>query len=139
MDIASISQITPDVNKIGMGSFARDLLGSFEKADVGFDQVMSKTADVGNALAKPISIEVNTADVKQKAPSIGSLFDDLIHSVDDKSKESSEALKQAFSGQSSNLHQTMIAMQESEVAFTLMLEVRNKLVEGFQELMKMSV
>ena len=33
----------------------------------------------------------------------------------------------------------MIAMQEAGVAFLLMVEVRNKLLEGYQELMRMQV
>jgi flagellar hook-basal body complex protein FliE len=33
----------------------------------------------------------------------------------------------------------MIAMQESGLAFTLLVEVRNKLVESYQELMRMPV
>jgi flagellar hook-basal body complex protein FliE len=33
----------------------------------------------------------------------------------------------------------MIAMQEASVSFQLMVEVRNKLLESYQELMKMQV
>jgi flagellar hook-basal body complex protein FliE len=33
----------------------------------------------------------------------------------------------------------VIAMQEASVAFTMMVEVRNKLVESYQELMRMQV
>jgi flagellar hook-basal body complex protein FliE len=35
------------------------------------------------------------------------------------------------------LHQSVIAMQEASVAFNLMVQVRNKLVESYQELMRM--
>ena len=37
------------------------------------------------------------------------------------------------------LHQSVIAMQEAGVAFQLMVEVRNKLVDSYQELMRMPV
>lgn len=33
----------------------------------------------------------------------------------------------------------MIALQEASVAFSLMVEVRNKVVDGYQELMRMPV
>jgi flagellar hook-basal body complex protein FliE len=33
----------------------------------------------------------------------------------------------------------MIAMEEAGVAFQMMVEVRNKLLEGYQELMRMQV
>jgi len=38
-----------------------------------------------------------------------------------------------------NLHQAMISMQEASVSFSLMVEVRNKLVESYQELMRMQI
>jgi flagellar hook-basal body complex protein FliE len=37
------------------------------------------------------------------------------------------------------LHQAMIAMEEASVSFQLMVEVRNKLLESYQELMRMQV
>ena len=44
-----------------------------------------------------------------------------------------------FTGETNNLHQAMISMQEASVAFSLMVEVRNKLVESYQEIMRMQV
>jgi flagellar hook-basal body complex protein FliE len=44
-----------------------------------------------------------------------------------------------LTGETSNVHQAMIAVQESNVAFSLMVEVRNKLVDSYQELMRMQV
>jgi flagellar hook-basal body complex protein FliE len=42
-------------------------------------------------------------------------------------------------GDTDQLHQSVIAMQEAGVAFSMMVEVRNKLVESYQELMRMQV
>ena len=44
-----------------------------------------------------------------------------------------------LSGESTNLHQAMISIQEAGVAFSLMVEVRNKLVDSYQELMRMQI
>ena len=46
---------------------------------------------------------------------------------------------EVMAGESDNLHQSMIAMQEAGVAFNLMVEVRNKLMDSYQELMRMSI
>lgn len=43
------------------------------------------------------------------------------------------------SGQATEVHDVMIAAQESQLAFELLLEVRNKLLESYQEVMRMSV
>jgi flagellar hook-basal body complex protein FliE len=42
-------------------------------------------------------------------------------------------------GKSDNIHQAMISMQEAGVAFNLLVEVRNKLVESYKELTRMQV
>jgi flagellar hook-basal body complex protein FliE len=49
-----------------------------------------------------------------------------------------EKLK-VLSGETNNLHQATIASSEAGIAFSLMIEVRNKLVESYQELMRMQV
>ena len=51
------------------------------------------------------------------------------------------AAKEAMAGLTSGvpLHQAMIANEESSIAFQLMVEVRNKLLESYQELMRMQV
>ncbi|MBU8871883.1 MAG: flagellar hook-basal body complex protein FliE [Gemmatimonadales bacterium] len=42
-------------------------------------------------------------------------------------------------GQVTEVHDVMIAAQESQLAFELLLEVRNKLLESYQEIMRMPV
>jgi len=37
------------------------------------------------------------------------------------------------------LHQAVIAMEEASVSFQLMVEVRNKLLEAYQELMRLQI
>lgn len=57
----------------------------------------------------------------------------------EKQNEAAALTKSVLLGQGAPLHQSVIAMQEASVAFSLMVEVRNKVVEGFQELMRMPV
>ena len=57
----------------------------------------------------------------------------------EKQNEAAAMTKSVLLGQGAPLHQSVIAMQEASVAFSLMVEVRNKVVEGFQELMRMPV
>jgi|GEM_PF-236174 len=69
----------------------------------------------------------------------GSMIGNLVKEVDAKGKTAAHEANKALLGESDNIHQSMIAMQESGLAFTLLVEVRNKLVQSFQELMKMPV
>jgi len=78
-------------------------------------------------------------DGLKKAGSFSDLVTDLVSQVDAKSKASEKEVRRLMLGETDNIHQSMIAMQESGLAFTLLLEVRNKLVDSYQELMRMSV
>lgn len=71
--------------------------------------------------------------------SFGELVGNLVQSVDAKGKAAETEVRRLMLGESDNIHSAMIAMQESGVAFTLLVEVRNKLVESYQELMRMPV
>ena len=72
-----------------------------------------------------------------RAPSFEAVLEELIDTVDGKSKAAGKEVQSLMAGESDNLHQSVIAMQEAGVAFTLLVEVRNKLVESYQELMRM--
>ena len=67
------------------------------------------------------------------------MLDGLVATVDAKQAAAKDATRKVLLGDSDQLHQSVIAMQEAGVAFSLMVEVRNKLVESYQELMRMQV
>jgi len=71
----------------------------------------------------------------------GSAFSDmvgkLVSDVSVKQAQAGQAWQGVLSGQGVPLHQAVIASEEAAVSFQLMVEVRNKLLESFQELMRM--
>lgn len=69
----------------------------------------------------------------------GKMLDGLVGMVDGKQNEAQDITRRVLMGDTDQLHQSVIAMQEASVAFGLMVEVRNKLVESYQELMRMQV
>lgn len=71
--------------------------------------------------------------------SFSDMLGDLVQAVDGKAKAAEAETQKLMLGETNNIHQSMIAMQESGVAFSLLVEVRNKLVESYQELMRMPV
>ena len=73
------------------------------------------------------------------APGFGAVLDGLVATVDAKQQAAGALTRQLLLGDTDQLHQSVIAMQEAGVAFSMMVEVRNKLVESYQELMRMQV
>lgn len=71
--------------------------------------------------------------------SFSGLLDTAVAEVDGKMRQAAAEQTKVLTGETNNLHQAMIAMQEAGTAFSLMVEVRNKLVESYQEIMRMQV
>ena len=69
----------------------------------------------------------------------GQMLDGLVATVDAKQSTAQAMTRKVLMGDTDQLHQSVIAMQEAGVAFSMMVEVRNKLVESYQELMRMQV
>ncbi len=69
----------------------------------------------------------------------GNVLGRLVNEVNDKQAVAGEAVKGLLGGQNVSLHQAVIAMEEANVSFQLMVEVRNKLLESYQELMRMQI
>jgi flagellar hook-basal body complex protein FliE len=63
----------------------------------------------------------------------------LVNEVSAKQAAASDAVHGLLAGQNVSLHQTMIAMEEASVSFQLMVEVRNRMLESYQELMRMQI
>jgi flagellar hook-basal body complex protein FliE len=80
-----------------------------------------------------------TPNIAAPSDGFGQMLDGLVGSVEAKSSAAQAATRKVLMGDSDQLHQSVIAMQEASVAFTMMVEVRNKLVESYQELMRMQV
>lgn len=101
---------------------------------------LSKTLPTdGPDLARAAALQAPQHTPPTAAPSFGAIFDHMVGEVNSKMEAGSAEQAKVLAGDSSNLHQAMISMQEAGVAFSLMVEVRNKLVESYQEIMRMQV
>ena len=64
---------------------------------------------------------------------------DMVRQVNEKQAAAGQAVEGVLAGENVPLHSAMLAIEEASVSFQLMVEVRNKLMESFQELMRMQV
>ena len=67
------------------------------------------------------------------------LVKDFLGDVNHLQSRSGDALKAFVSGEITDLHQVMVAGQEAGIALDLLIEVRNRVVESFQEIMRIQV
>ena len=64
---------------------------------------------------------------------------DAVSQVNELQKTSDKAMQNLASGRSENIAEVMITAERADIALKLMMQVRNKIVEAYQEVMKMQV
>ena len=74
----------------------------------------------------------------QKA-SFGKFLKRAISEMNQLHQKANSAANQVASGQEVDIHNTIIAMEKADVSFQLMMQVRNKALEAYQEVMRMQV
>jgi flagellar hook-basal body complex protein FliE len=82
------------------------------------------------------------APLASPAETTGSTFDALMQSFESlnaRMHAGQQATTQLALGEADNLHQIMIDGEQTRLTFELMLAVRNKLLEAYQEMMRMQV
>jgi flagellar hook-basal body complex protein FliE len=105
-------------------------------------QAMARASELRDK--NPVSAGAPLPDAVRAAPNAGTngfstMLGSLVDTVGTKQAEATQLTQRVLLGETDQLHQSVIAMQEASVAFSLMVEVRNKLVESYQELMRLQV
>jgi flagellar hook-basal body complex protein FliE len=65
------------------------------------------------------------------ARALGRVNHELVHA--------DEGLRSLATGETENLHQVMIALEEARLGLQLVAQVRNRLLEAYQEVLRMQV
>ena len=71
------------------------------------------------------------------APSIGKVFSEGLSYVNEKATVAEGKVGQLMGGGDVDIHDVMISLQERKLAFNMMVEFRNHLVEGWNQLTRM--
>ena len=69
----------------------------------------------------------------------GNTMRDALSKVNDLQAEADQLASKLATGDAVEIHQAMIAMQKASTALQFTIQVRNKILEAYQEIMKMQV
>jgi flagellar hook-basal body complex protein FliE len=67
----------------------------------------------------------------------GETLKDAINQVNDLSANSDQKVTELVQGDRQDVHNVMIAVEKADIAFQLMMQVRNKIVNAYQEVSKL--
>ncbi len=69
----------------------------------------------------------------------GAVLKQAVERVEGMRRQADESVMKLLAGENEEVHQTVLAVQKAELAFELFLEVRNKVVQAYQEIMRMPI
>jgi flagellar hook-basal body complex protein FliE len=86
----------------------------------------------------PLKATPSTAKAKNPAaPDFDKMLTGFLKDVNSMQKTADQSIQKMVAGEIKDVHQVMLAAGEAKVAFNMMLEIRNKTMDAYQELVKM--
>lgn len=70
---------------------------------------------------------------------VGKTFDSLLQGLNDTQKTSDDLMTKLAAGEDVDIHQVMIAADQADISFKIALGIRDKLVDAYKEISRMSV
>lgn len=81
----------------------------------------------------------NAQGIKPDGANFGDTLKNAIQSVNQLQVDADKKMQDLATGKAKSIPDVMIATEKADIAFKLMMQVRNKIIEAYQEIMKMQV
>jgi flagellar hook-basal body complex protein FliE len=82
---------------------------------------------------------VRESDAAATSASFNKLLTSAIDKVNESQTKADNAIQALSSGKTDNMHQVMIALEEANIVLQFTVQLRNKVVEAYEEIMRMQV
>lgn len=92
----------------------------------------SKFSDIDSMLS-------NTSPINENKMSFADLLANSIGKVNEMQHDADKAVQRLASGESKNIHETMLAVERADIAFKAMNQIRMKVIDAYKEVMRMQV
>ena len=97
------------------------------------------TAPISGISSSPLAAPAAAAAFASQPGEFRSILAGAINGIESLQDDAASAVQKFLTGENEELHTTVIATQKAELAFELGLQVRNKVVDAYQEIMKMQM
>lgn len=71
--------------------------------------------------------------------SFGNVLKNLVDDVKETQDVANKASEELVAGRNKDIHGAMIAMEKADVSLRLLMQVRNKVIDAYREIMKMQI
>lgn len=74
-----------------------------------------------------------------KGDSFGEVLRDVVNNTNDLQVKADQSINNYVAGNHDNLHEVMITAEEAKLSLQLLVQVRNKIIEAYQEIARMQI
>ncbi|MEF9934234.1 MAG: flagellar hook-basal body complex protein FliE [Clostridium sp.] len=82
-------------------------------------------------------LQNNKTENIENTKGFGDFVKDALNKVNDKMIKSDDLTQKAILGQVDNVHEVLVAAEEARLSLELTVQIRNKIVEAYQEINRM--
>ncbi len=86
-----------------------------------------------------VSAIKGTSPSAKSGSSFGKVISELVKESNSQHSQADQSLNDLISGETDNLHNVVIDAARADLSFRLLMEIRNKLLDAYQEIMRMQV
>ena len=79
------------------------------------------------------------SSIKENKKTFSEVLAESIGEVDSLQKQADKAIQRLITGESKNIHETILAVEKADMAFRTMNQIRMKVIDAYREVMKMQV
>lgn len=98
---------------------------------------MERITDRGMHIEAPKSPQQDQISTDNK--SFFQMMSESVDKVNEVQLQADRAAKELAAGRNKNIHETMLMLEKADMSFHLMMQVRNKVIEAYREIMRMQV
>lgn len=116
-----------------MANMTIENIGGFVRTG-NIDQII----DRGKSIQSPQPPTIDPQN-KNESLSFSKMLTDALEKANEIQLQADRAVKELAAGRNKNIHETMLMMEKADLSFKMLMQVRNKVVDAYREIMRMQV
>ena len=144
--MSPISMITNEARQVSFAGGMGEMFSKSQEASSGMTSNaagMNSFSQIHDAAPETESFKIPATSFAERnnyQPStFGHLMQQMVTDVNSQQVTAGEKVRDVLAGGPTPVHEAMIAAEEAGLSFRMLAEMRNKLLEGYQEIMRMQI
>ncbi|MBL7716732.1 MAG: flagellar hook-basal body complex protein FliE [Bdellovibrionales bacterium] len=108
-------------------------------AFMGRSQAVTDSMVVREMAKNGMQPSSETSAAGANAKTFSGMLEESLDKVNTYQHQADTAVKELISGRSKNIHETMLTLERADTSLKLAMQVRNKILEAYREIMRMQV